>query len=337
MEAASLPSGVNVVVAVDRAPGYDTSNDNWTDTRYGIIGRDYNSSVISSTLTSQGELNMGAQSTLTNFVNWAAQTAPATNYALVLWDHGGGLSGVSFDQTSNNESLSFNEVKNAIAGSSIQTVSMVGFDACLMGMAEQAHALTGVASYLVASEETEPGDGWNYTTWLTNAFSGGANASASSLAQAVVSSYGAHYQQQSDVTLSAVAIDRMPSVVSALQAFTQATQSASSTDWTAIDSAYQAATSFDYASTVDLRGFANNLAASTAINSTLDAAAAALASAVNNAVVSATSNMAGANGLAIYWPDHQTSSFSSLYNSTEVSLVGSVAWNTFLQNFWAHT
>ena len=33
---------------------------------------------------------MGDPNSLTSFIQWASNAYPATNYALVLWDHGGG-------------------------------------------------------------------------------------------------------------------------------------------------------------------------------------------------------------------------------------------------------
>ena len=39
----------------------------------------------------------------------------------------------------------------------------IGFDACLMASVEAASVLSEHADYMVASEETEPGYGWNYT------------------------------------------------------------------------------------------------------------------------------------------------------------------------------
>lgn len=41
-------------------------------------------------------------------------------------------------------------------------VLLIGFDACLMGSIETAAALAPYADYLIASEETEPWEGWNY-------------------------------------------------------------------------------------------------------------------------------------------------------------------------------
>jgi hypothetical protein len=44
---------------------------------------------------------------------------------------------------------------------------LIGFDACVMSNLEVARMLAPYAHYLVASEEIEPSDGWDYASWLT--------------------------------------------------------------------------------------------------------------------------------------------------------------------------
>ncbi|MCX7000820.1 MAG: clostripain-related cysteine peptidase [Candidatus Sumerlaeota bacterium] len=90
MEKVGSNSHLNIVVIFDRAPGYDTSNGDWTDTRRGIIIADSNPDIISSSIQSVGEKNMGDPATLTDFTNWAITNYPANHYVLVLWNHGGG-------------------------------------------------------------------------------------------------------------------------------------------------------------------------------------------------------------------------------------------------------
>ena len=90
MEAIGSTSDVNIVVQFDRSPGYDTTNGNWTDTRRGLISKDYNTETISSTLNSIGEKNMADPATLTEFINWGVSNYPADHYAVILWNHGGG-------------------------------------------------------------------------------------------------------------------------------------------------------------------------------------------------------------------------------------------------------
>ena len=46
----------------------------------------------------KGELNMGDPQTLADFINWAKTTYPAEHYALIIVDHGTGISGVAEDK-----------------------------------------------------------------------------------------------------------------------------------------------------------------------------------------------------------------------------------------------
>jgi hypothetical protein len=45
-------------------------------------------------------------------------------------------------------------------------LDLIGFDACYKGMLETAYAMGGIAKIMVASEEGEPGKGWNNNDWL---------------------------------------------------------------------------------------------------------------------------------------------------------------------------
>ena len=45
-------------------------------------------------------------------------------------------------------------------------IDVVGFDACLMSMAEIMYQVRQCADYSVGSQQTEPGDGWPYDTVL---------------------------------------------------------------------------------------------------------------------------------------------------------------------------
>ena len=85
-----------------------------------------------------------------------------------MWDHGGGsVSGFGYDEHSQNEddTLTLDELKYALQTSGVH-FDFIGFDACLMATAETAYSLKDHSNYLVASEETEPGTGWEYTSLL---------------------------------------------------------------------------------------------------------------------------------------------------------------------------
>ena len=109
--------------------------------------------------------DMGLPETLSGFLNVVHDHYPADHYALVLWNHGGGPNqGVCIDELFQNDRILTEELLAALKDSPFASTRLdwIGFDACLMGSVEIADALAPYADYLIASEETEPGMGWNY-------------------------------------------------------------------------------------------------------------------------------------------------------------------------------
>ena len=108
---------------------------------------------------------MGDSNTLLTFLNYAYDNYRAENYSLIFWDHGGGpIYGFGLDEYNSRDSLSINEIKAALGSSPFKNnqLDFIGFDACLMSSIETANALKDYTSYMIASEENEPGSGWNY-------------------------------------------------------------------------------------------------------------------------------------------------------------------------------
>ena len=114
---------------------------------------------------SEKQLNMGDGETLTAFLRFCTENYPASSYALILWDHGGGpLEGVCWDEVFSMNHMSYPELVEAIHAAHLQQkLSWIGFDACLMSSLEIAANLSDVAEYMIASQETEPDSGWNYS------------------------------------------------------------------------------------------------------------------------------------------------------------------------------
>ncbi|GAF99102.1 unnamed protein product, partial [marine sediment metagenome] len=86
--------GIGLAGARYSAGGYTAAFGNWSDTRRGIInfgdvpsdGTDGNPAWGES----RGELNMGDPNSLIEFVEWGMQDYPASDYAVVLSNHGSG-------------------------------------------------------------------------------------------------------------------------------------------------------------------------------------------------------------------------------------------------------
>lgn len=114
--------------------------------------------------------SMGDPETFTEFLSYCNMYYPAEKQALILWDHGGGsIFGMLVDTLHDNDILTLPELRSALEAvpAASGAYEMVGLDACLMATIDMVDVLGGKARYMVASEEVEPGTGWDYAGLLT--------------------------------------------------------------------------------------------------------------------------------------------------------------------------
>ena len=120
----------------------------------------------------QPSANMREAQTLADFLSFAQANYPAEKTAVVFWNHGGGsVSGAAFDELYGFDSLTLDEMYAAFASvwdpsAENQPLELIGFDTCLMATVDVAYTFCDIAHYLVASEETEPANGWYYSKWI---------------------------------------------------------------------------------------------------------------------------------------------------------------------------
>ena len=138
-----------------------------------------------------GEVNMGSEQTLENFLKWVkARYTASKGYILQFSDHGGGPRSVRYlktddghiiklndesrralcwDESSSNNFLSTKDVatalKNAGYGES-NKIDMILMDVCLGASIEDAYEFSPYAKYLAASPNTIPGTGMDYTDFI---------------------------------------------------------------------------------------------------------------------------------------------------------------------------
>lgn len=97
-------------------------------------------------------------------------------------------------------------------------LDILGFDACLMAMIEVAYQIQDTADLLVASEKTEPGDGW----WYSRAFRRlrtSPDLSTHHVVKEVIAAYQEAYQDE--LTLSAIDLEKIPQLTRLLDGWTQ--------------------------------------------------------------------------------------------------------------------
>ena len=332
MEIVGSTPDVNIVVQVDRIPGYDISNSNWTTTRRYHITQDFDPIQINSTLIDDlGELNMGDPQTLIDFASWATTNYPAKKYLLVIWNHGGGFRSpayttkdIAWDDTSGGDRITMPELEYALSAISAQmgkNIDIVGMDACLMAMTEVAYQIKDYADILVASEENEPGDGWPYDTILAQLISN-PTISSTQLAADIVDYYIISYPYN-DVTQSAIDLSYMDTLADQLSSLAETIKGDSTTPsnkyiTAAYNSQYYSQSLYSAEKEfIDLYDFCNKLliySNSTNVKNIALNIQQILNSAVVNSGYNGTS-LSGSKGLSIYFP-YYTGYINGKYSDT---------------------
>ena len=161
--------------------------------------------------------SMAKADTFADFLKWGVSNFPADHYMVVVWDHGGGsLTGVCQDDLypndgrGNSDSLTLVEMNKALQQVGT-TFDVIGFDTCLMATLETAQVLAPYAKYMIASEESEPGSGWDYTSWV-NWLASHPGTDGADLGQVVCQTYYnkcARYRQSGMATLSVIDLSKV--------------------------------------------------------------------------------------------------------------------------------
>jgi len=164
---------------------------NWNTFRYVVDGTGTKKTGPNGQTQDLGNVDMTDPAKLREFVLWAKQNYPADHYALVLWNHGGGFTGLIEDATTAGSRLmNVTDLRTALSGEA--KVDVVDFDMCLMGGYETLAVLNGAADYVVFSEEVVPSRGNPYTE-IMNAWKANPSISARSLSQLFVDQFAADY------------------------------------------------------------------------------------------------------------------------------------------------
>lgn len=111
------------------------------------------------------DTDMADPTTLEFFLNYAYYAFPADEYDLILWDHGGAITGFGVDEKTEN-TMGLNGIDDALNKTPFNgnaKMKWIAFDACLMAGLETALLLAEHADYLIASEEVMKGAGFDYS------------------------------------------------------------------------------------------------------------------------------------------------------------------------------
>ena len=218
---AKVPDNVKVLIQSGGA-------NNWKNAfmNAGQINRCLYDSTGLHELTPAPNADMGSPDTLAGFLRFGEENYAADHKVFIFWDHGGGsVFGVCHDEQFGNM-LSLNEIRDAFnsvydADEKNPPFEMVGFDTCLMATYETANNFYGLARYMVASEEVEPGNGWEYTG-LLNALGQNPAMGGGELGAIICDTYYAGCEQawsEGAVTLSVIDLSKMPTLKAAYENF----------------------------------------------------------------------------------------------------------------------
>ena len=114
------------------------------------------------------EMNFGDGETFQWFLTEVDTCYPADHLVVIPWDHGSAWKGFCWDDSSDGDHITLQEMEEAIVGAGVY-IDILAFDACSCSSIEMAYqaARTGLVELLVASEELVAGDGFPYDLMFT--------------------------------------------------------------------------------------------------------------------------------------------------------------------------
>lgn len=243
--------------------------------------------------------SMTDPNTLSDFIRYSADNFPANRNILILWDHGGGsIVGYGMDENyPNSPSLSPDLLKKALANAGVK-FDFIGFDACLMANLETALALEPFSDYLIASEETEPGQGWFYTNWI-NLLEKNTSTPTLSIGKQIIDDYILNSSSNEELALSLIDLGELKySIAEPIKTFSNSTLDVlNSNDYNTIAKARSNTKEFSKQSRLDQVDFID-LVSNFNVNGSEE-----LISAVKSSIkYNKTNNISHANGLSVYFP-----------------------------------
>lgn len=348
LKISNQPDDVNIVIETGGASS-------WAST-YGISStylERYH--VENKSLVRDNQLSyasMGLTSTLQSFIEYGLNNYPADRVGLVFWNHGGGMRGVCYDEKKNDDVLKNSEIRSAVSGAlsncgmSGQKLEWVGYDACLMAVQDIAETNSDYFNYMVASEESEAGYGWDYDTWVDDLYS---KKTTTTILKAIVDGFiadnGGASSSSGDQTLSYLNLSYASAYKTAWENMaTQLNSVVTSSNKSSFNSAitsnvkHYGDSDYDYFCTFDAWDFVDKLANNSAFSSFR------IDSSYTTAVKNAHANLVAYNlaqkgagvskGLCMYWPNStQYSDVSTYYTASETRFT---TWRSFCVNKGYH-
>jgi hypothetical protein len=327
-------SDLTFMVLADRADGF-------TDESLGILGDWTSAKLVRISgadfieIDDWGERNLGEAFALEEFMTAAVQEAPADHYAMILWDHGS-MTGIGADE-SHSDVLEGWEIavglETGLAATGID-LDFIGFDACLMASLEVAAVVAPYASYMIASEELEPNDGWAYEGF---GYLGQNDPTVVGLGTSILEAYhAASAPGDPTVTLSMLDLRRYDDFAAAMTAFTN--EALATIDTSAVEIGRRRNASSKFGADpdplqdwfmVDLGQLLRKVGRSDAPVADEARAAAAILRQFVVANITGDANK-GATGISVHFPPRPEDHFPNWYEA-----FGDPVWADFLNGYFA--
>jgi len=225
MEKVGSTDKVNVVVEFGRMAKYSQADGGWKGCRRYLMRKGQAGTMLASPVVQDlGYCDMGDYKHAIDFGKWAMAKYPADHYMYVLWNHGSGwiydkeakslaaTRAISYDEcptltcVPGGPTHSINIPQLAQVLQALGHVAIYGSDACLMQMPEVNYEIKSYADYIVGSQYTEAGSGWDYERFLNNVYA--SDMSPLAVANAETDSYTPQYSDgASQSTVNPGALD----------------------------------------------------------------------------------------------------------------------------------
>ena len=343
------PDDINVVVQAGGAKS-------WKSTYSSVINKDKRNRFHLEDQTyvkdsQDAKVNMGDEKNFREFLEWGINTYPADKIGVILWNHGGAMTGCCGDEQFSDDYLSIAEVNHAFRDAKANTgyaskFEFIGYDCCLMQVQDIAGVNAQYAKYQIASEESEWGNGWSYDKWIDDLFAKKTTpeiltACVNGFKQDTTSYYGSG--SSNDQTLSFVDLEYWDAYETAWENMAATFNSiiTSSSSWSTLEDLLNSCQQFGESAfdVFDVGHFLTKLQDSTSpyeSNSTLMSQANAVQVAYNNLIGYEWhgNGSANASGLSLFVPAgssywRQTS--QSDYSADSTTLT---TWRTFCLKVW---
>lgn len=339
MGAVGTTDEVNVLALVDRSTDYSDEPvlglPNWDGAKLLQIGQG-----TATIVDDYGTIDTGDPTVLADFIATGIRLNPAEHYALIISDHGAARPGVGADESADGNGLDLAELHTAIAdglaAAGVDQLDLLGFDACLMATYEVASELAPLAQRMIASQELEPGHGWDYESLQVLVDQPGADVDT--LGRALLDGFEAQAKAEGtseDITLHLLDLTQMPALDDALAAFAEAVD-ARAAEVAPVIGATRAKT-LEFGRSPDPEESTHmadlgQLVSEIGIEA-LDVSneADAVSRAINDVVLASVKGRAtlGATGLSIYFPETE-----ELLSPDYAVAVGDSPWATLLAGYY---